>query len=328
MDYTPWDCPQCGTKYKLPLGKKPPRRCKKCADWEHFEAEVTAAEEAVAIPVEPEPPPEPTPKTFEVVAVEKPKSTWRPRRRLPRWTWAAFIGLGAALTFGLLQLRASLSTPPRHDLIKDMTSEEQKVLRAELFASAQATMLKHLKSPKSATFEAEHDIEIRPDLFSADKIEALVKGHVESQNALGVFLRSPFLVRLKGSTLDRKWTSRAVMLGDDVLDIEPALMQEILASQKKEPEPPKVAKWKRIMRYHFAAPKSTPYVEISTKVWKVQYTSHEDFTLTTQLEGGERNILNTPGRDGEIQFENGPCSCRFIVSSEYPWTIYIYEAAE
>lgn len=202
--FMPWTCPDCGTVYKLPAGRKPPVSCPQCrraqlaeqAALQEFlaeteEARARAAEErkptgTAADPDHFQPAPTMLPENFvRVVEAPQPRTfgyrlgTWS--RRNP---WRAAVVAVSPLLAIMIWLAVQHGKPDLPPVAAEAPKPPQDMSDREIYLISTSLVRKTLLAGETAKFSPDHLV--KRDYKFGDRMEAVtVGGTGQSQNKFG-----------------------------------------------------------------------------------------------------------------------------------------------
>ncbi|MBK8916448.1 MAG: hypothetical protein IPM64_17925 [Phycisphaerales bacterium] len=265
-------CPGCGqqTRVPAPVAPAPPRPMATNV----FEA---ASPEIVLHPVSELP--------ARVVKIRARRTSSRTVTIIVASLAGIALALGGSVWWFLGKVR-EISLPPQVDHpqplhVADFKDEQFRLLAQLAYAHIQPTVSDALRAPSTAQFAETFEFDTRPRL-AENAVTVRLKAWVESQNALGVPLRSPINALLTFDATKESWQTELLLLGDTYLVKQPWVEQVERM----------FAEYALLTRFSGERDRTSKEFTVRTDWWQLRSSAGDSPVTIDVLDGVDRVVQN------------------------------------
>lgn len=154
----------------------------------------------------------------------------------PRWLrrhWqVVIVAIVVVIVVPLVWQKGEIKPRPAAAPLVPIAKDDKPPSNDLVYANTAILVLDHLKAPRSAEFTHVGHVDLLPGWQVDPHYAWRVKSAVDSQNALGVFLRSKFMAEVHLDKSTQKWSLQYLFLNDELVYATPEMQQTILNLSK------------------------------------------------------------------------------------------------
>jgi len=216
------------------------------------------------------------------------------------------------------------------DEIRDVWEDLENTSDQNVYAYAQEKVKDILLAPKTAEFPDE------PDQFKSveegeGRISWVIEGKVDSENRLGVPLRSSWKVVAHADLVAKKIWLEETWLNDEILALGPLSMVALRAFEDAFNNIP--TKWEELIRWSGSGAKETETFYVSSKEWSVTWAvknkSGFDGVFQISVYDEDGNLQNLAANIAEAEADdisymhNGPGTFYLSINTGSDWAVSV-----